>query len=100
MASSKFSKQEKVAYEINSVAAFGEYWQATNDAQASFDRSHERGCSWWAKRYQAAAASVEPFMNDLSPIIEIVRNLGAPYGSIAVGTVSLLFVVSFSAGCY
>lgn len=97
MASSKFSKEEKAAFRINSAAEFDEYWQATNDAKTIFDHSHERGCSWWAKRYQTTAASVQPFMNDLSPLIEIVRNFGAPYGNIAVGVISLLFVVSFPA---
>ena len=33
-------------------------------------------------------------MNDLSPVIQIVRDFGAPYGAIAVGTVSVLFAVS------
>ena len=40
-----------------------------------------------------SAAAVQPFMKDFSPIIDIVKDFGAPYGGIALGTVSLLFAV-------
>jgi len=76
------------------VAAFIDYWEHTNSAKESFDRSQGKGCGLLGKRYQSSASFVLPFMNDFSPIIQIVKDLGAPYGGLAVGTLSLLFAVS------
>lgn len=96
--SKEFSENEKAAFKVDSVAAFSDYWQKTNSAKEDFDRSHEKGCGLWAKRYQSSAAFVQPFMDDFSPIVEIVKDFGAPYGGVAVGTISLLFAVSISPG--
>lgn len=94
VASKGFSENEKAALKVDSVAAFKDYWEETNSAKEKFDRSHEKGCGLWAKRYQSSAAVIQPFVNDFSPIIQIVRDFGAPYGAIAVGTMSLLFAVA------
>ena len=94
MASKEFSKDEKAALNVDSVAAFEDLWQKTNAAKADFDRSEERGCGLCVKRYQSSAAFISPFMKDFSPIIQIVRDFGAPYGAVAVGTMSVLFAVS------
>ena len=98
VASKGFSEYEKAAWKVDSVAAFKDYWEEVNGAKDEFDRSNEKGCGLWAKRYQSSAATVQPFLDDLSPIIQIVRDFGAPYGAIAVGTVSLLFAVSVRSG--
>ena len=94
MASKEFSKDEKAALNVVSVAAFEDFWQNTNMAKADFDRGKERGCGLCVKRYQSSAAFISPFMKDFSPIVQIVRDFGAPYGAVAVGTMSLLFAVS------
>lgn len=98
VASKGFSENEKAALKVDSVAAFKDYWEEANSAKEKFDRSHEKGCGLWAKRYQSSAAVIQPFVNDFSPIIQIVRDFGAPYGAIAVGTMSLLFAVSVKSG--
>ena len=98
VASKGFSENEKAAWKVDSVAAFKDYWEEANSAKEKFDRSHEKGCGLWAKRYQSSAATIQPFLDDFSPIIQIVRDFGAPYGAIAVGTVSLLFAVSVKSG--
>ena len=94
VASKEFSKDEKAAFNVDSVAAFEDFWQNTNTARADFDRGQERGCGLWVKRYQSSAAFISPFMKDFSPIVQIVRDFGAPYGAVAVGTISVLFAVS------
>ena len=88
------SEREKAALEVDSVPAFRDCWQHMNSARESFDRSHERGCGLLGRRYQSSAAFVLPFMEQFSPIVQIVKDFGAPYGGIAVGTVSIFFVVS------
>ena len=94
VASKEFSKDEKAALNVDSVAAFEDFWQNTNTAKADFDRGKERGCGLCVKRYQSSAAFISPFMKDFSPIVQIVRDFGAPYGAVAVGTMSLQFAVS------
>ena len=94
MASKDFSKDEKAALNVDSLVAFEDFWQNTNTAKADFDRGKERGCGLCVKRYQSSAAFISPFMKDFSPIVQIVRDFGAPYGAVAVGTMSLLFAVS------
>ena len=96
MKSKTFSEYEQAALKIDSVDAFHSYWERTIKAQDSFENSHENGCGLWARRYQSSATFVLPFMDDFSPIIRIVKDLGAPYGGAAVGTLSLLFAVSAS----
>ena len=92
--SKDFSKEEKAAFNVDSVAAFEDFWRDTNTARANFDRDKERGCGLCVKRYQSSAAFLSPFMKDFSPIVQIVRDFGAPYGAVAVGTMSVLFAVS------
>ena len=97
IASSKeYSGSEKAAINVTTVAEFKDFWQKTNDAKEDFDRSHERGCGLCSKTYQSSAVVVGNFMDDFSPILEIVQNFAAPYGSMALGTISVLFVVGFS----
>ena len=94
MASKDFSAREKKAYEVTSVDAFGEYWQGVSSAKEDFDQSHEKGCGLWAKRYQSSTAFIKPFFDDFSPLVRIVKALGAPYGDVALATMTLLFAVS------
>ena len=78
---------------VDDLKAFNDYWQRTEDAEQSFESRHEKGCGLWARQYQHTASLVLPFMNDFSPIVQIVTDFGAPYGGLAVGTISLLFAV-------
>ena len=98
VASKKFSENEKAAWKVDSVAAFKDYWEEVNSAKEKFDRSHEKGCGLWGKRFQSSADTIQHFLDDFSPIIQIVKDFGAPYGAIAVGTISLLFAVSVRSG--
>ena len=100
MASAAFSDYEKAALKVDSADAFVEYWQDTISAKTQFDHSHEKGCGLWVKRYQSSADLVLPFIQDFSPIVQIVKDLGAPYGGAAVGVVSLLFTVSVEISLY
>lgn len=94
LASKRFSAREKAAYNVHSVDAFREYWQDANSAKEDFDQSHEKGCGLWAKRYQSSTALIKPFFDDFSPLVRIVKDLGAPYGGVALATMTLLFAVS------
>lgn len=94
--SKDYSKIEKSVVNLDTVAEFDAFWQKTNDAKVEFDQNHERGCGLFSKRYQSSAVVVRSFMKDFSPIIEIVQDFAAPYGRLAVGTISVLFAVGLS----
>ena len=75
---------------------FNRFWEQTNGAKEGFDRAHEMGCGLCSRRYQGLANEVEGFMQDFEPILDLVRSAGAPYGELAVGTVSVLFAVKLA----
>ena len=86
VASSKeYSETEKTAVNVATLAEFNAFWQNTNDAKKDFDQSHERGCGLCSKTYQSSAVLFRKFMNDFSPILDIVQNFASPYGGMAVG---------------
>lgn len=92
--SREYTETEKAAVNVTTVAEFDALWQNTNNAKDDFDQSHETGCGLCSKTYQSSAVVVRSFMKDFSPILEIVQNIAAPYGGMAVGTISVLFVVA------
>ena len=77
----------------DTIEQFDAFWKQTNDAQEEFDERHEKGCGLFSKSYQSSAVVARSFMRDFSPILEIVKDFAAPYGGLAVGTISVLFVV-------
>lgn len=93
MGGKEFSETEKAVIKFNTVTEFSKFWEQANSAKGTFDRSHEKGCGLWSKKYQSTAVIAQDFMDDFSPIIQIVNNFAAPYGSMAVGTMSVLFAV-------
>lgn len=89
-----YSETEKAVFKFDTFTEFDAFWKKTNDAKEDFDRRHEKGCGLWSKSYQSSAVVARSFMKDFAPIIDIVRDFGAPYGGMAVGTVSVLFAVA------
>lgn len=81
---------------LETVAEFDAFWQNINDAKEDFERSRKSGCGLHPKHYQSSAAVVRNFMKDFSPIIDIVKDIAAPYGGMALGTISVFFVVGVS----
>lgn len=90
-----FTEIEKAAINFNTPAEFTSFWQQATDAKKGFDEGHAKGCGLCSKSYQTSAVAVLDFMNDFSPIIEIVKDFAAPYGGMALGTISVLFTVGF-----
>ena len=100
VSSKLFSETEKSALECDTVAKFGIFWEQANNTRMAFDRSHEKGCGLLAKRYQISAVLVHDFMDAFSPIIDVVKDFGAPYGGFAIGTISILFAARLVDGFY
>ncbi|EXJ70040.1 uncharacterized protein A1O5_07113 [Cladophialophora psammophila CBS 110553] len=94
--SKNFSGTEKNAVNIKSAAEFYAFWEETVEARKNFEDGHEKGCGLWSKNYQSAASVARSFMKDFSPIVEVVKNFAAPYGGMAIGTISVLLAVAAS----
>ncbi|RSL52150.1 hypothetical protein CEP54_011057 [Fusarium duplospermum] len=90
----KFTKEEQSALEIDSKEAFEAFWQTTLGGKVDFDAAHEHGVGRASKRANSLAASAYTILQDMSPMVEIVKNFGSPYGSMAIGTICFVFAVS------
>ena len=94
--SKSYSEIEKTVIKFETIAQFDEFWQTTVDSKEEFDRSHEMGCGLCSKNYQNSAVMARSFMKDFSPIIDLVKDFAAPYGGVAVGTISVFFAVGLT----
>lgn len=90
-----YSEREKEAINISSQETFNTMWNELNNEKATFDRNHEKGSGLFSKRYQETSVAVHDFLKDFSPILKVVKDFASPYGNLAFGTISILFVVSF-----
>ena len=91
--SKSYSEIEKAVIKFETFTQFDEFWQTTVDSKEEFDQDHERGCGLCSKNFQSSAVMARDFMRDFSPIIDLVKDFAAPYGGVAVGTISVFFAV-------
>ena len=91
-----YTNSEKTAIEIRTPDEFTKFWKRTNSAKDAFDKRHESGLGLVSKTYQNSAAAAGEFMHEFAPIINIVKDFAAPYGGMAIGILSTLFMVSIS----
>lgn len=83
---------EKECLDCKSYDDFAVYWTSLLErTKYAFD--HPKGWRKWARKYQSFAAGADHFMKDFSPIVELVQKAGEPYSGLAVGTISVLFIV-------
>ncbi|RYP03960.1 hypothetical protein DL765_010351 [Monosporascus sp. GIB2] len=94
----KFTRDEQSALNIDSKEAFEDFLRAALDAKVVFDKEHEHGAGRLSKGATSLAASAYDILQDFSPMVDIVKDCGAPYGSMAVGTFCFLFAVANNRG--
>ncbi|RYP33461.1 hypothetical protein DL767_004739 [Monosporascus sp. MG133] len=94
----KFTQEERSALSINSKEAFKDFFEAALDDQVAFDTEHEHGAGRLSKGATSLAASAHDILQDFSPIVDIVKDCGAPYGGMAIGTICFLFTVANNRG--
>ena len=95
MSSSKsYTSAEKTAISLRTANEFVKFWNQTRATKERFDKNHDTGLGRAARGVQSSAAAAGEFMHEFSPIINIVKDFGAPFGGIAVGVVSMFFTVS------
>ena len=88
-----FSEDEKSALQVDSVAAFDTVWKSVIDSKTTLEASRGHGIRKGVQKTQNFFASTSEILQHLEPMLELVRNLGAPYGGMAIGTISFLFIV-------
>jgi hypothetical protein len=81
---------------IDSKDAFENFWNAALSSKRGFDVGRASGIGLSKQRASEFGASAYEVMRNVSPILEIVKDFGAPYGGLAIGTVSFLFAVCYS----
>ncbi|KAM0258111.1 hypothetical protein ACHAQJ_004016 [Trichoderma viride] len=92
----QFSAEEKHALQIESVSEFEKYWNLTTDSKSKFEASHENGKGLARQKVQDFAVSAYNVLQQIAPIVQLVQNFGAPYGGIAIGTISFLFTIKLN----
>lgn len=90
---SNFSDEEKAALDIDSVAAFEIFWNSALQSQNKFEEAHENGAGLAMRTFQDFGASASDIMQHMEPIVQVVKDFGAPSGGMAIGTITFLFTV-------
>ncbi|KAE9566690.1 hypothetical protein CGMCC3_g17140 [Colletotrichum fructicola] len=85
---------EKDALDVQSREDFESFWKTTQGARAQYDANREIGIGRVAKGMTNLAALANDILQNISPILDLVKDFGAPYGGMAIGTICFVFVVA------
>ncbi|KAL9105306.1 MAG: hypothetical protein Q9227_009501 [Pyrenula ochraceoflavens] len=94
MGNKAFSATEKAALKVNTFNEFDAFWSQVNGSKQKLNHGNREGHPSLSKSYQKSASVAYDFMQSFSPIIGLVKDFAAPYGGLAIGTLSLLFIVA------
>lgn len=65
--------------------------ESAEQAENNFRRRRQRGWRVWSRKFETFSVNARGFMDDLNPVLDIVKGVGSPYTGLAIGTVSILF---------
>lgn len=89
----KFTNAERDALDIDNPEAFQTYWGDTLEAKLAFDRQHEHDTGRVAKGVTNFGSTAFNVLQNFNPMVEVIKEFGYPYGTLAVGTICFLFAV-------
>ncbi|KAH8204870.1 hypothetical protein TruAng_000909 [Truncatella angustata] len=89
-----FSPAEKSALDIDSFDQLGSLWNSAVDARRDYDSAHAHGQKRIAQKSRDIVASAYEVFRDIAPMLELVIEISAPYGAIAIGTISFFLMVA------
>lgn len=89
----RFTRAEQSALEIESRDAFKAFWEATLSDKNTFDMKHQQRGRRAATQVVSLSASAHDMLQSIDPLVNIIKDLGAPYGGMAIGTICFLLTV-------
>ncbi|KAI8957894.1 hypothetical protein F5Y11DRAFT_63345 [Daldinia sp. FL1419] len=90
----RLSSYEEKALKCTNHNEFAEFWGTyCQQAHTRFGNKHEIGWRSWSKKAQSFANHVLVFMNDIKPALDVGKDFGQPWSGLAIGTLTVLFVV-------
>lgn len=78
---------------VDSAQAFEKFWNSTLSARSDFEEQHNHGVAKAARKATEFAASASISLSDITPFLDIVKDVGAPYAGMAIGTIAFVFTV-------
>lgn len=90
----RLTPEQLSAFNVSSDEAVNHFWQTTFNAKSNFDASREHGISKVSKETTGLAATAYDLLRGFSPMVEVVKDFGSPFGNVAIGTLCCLFAVS------
>ncbi|KAF5562050.1 hypothetical protein FNAPI_3385 [Fusarium napiforme] len=92
--SQRLNPKQLSVWQVTSEQTVNEAWRNAMNAKLEFDAKGNYGATHVARDINAFAATTYDVLRDFSPMVEIVKDLGAPFGGMAVGTVCCLFAIA------
>ncbi|KAF5590035.1 hypothetical protein FPANT_6127 [Fusarium pseudoanthophilum] len=92
--SQRLNPKQLSVWQVTSGQTVNEAWCNAMNAKLEFDAKCNYGATHVTRAINGFAATTYDVLRDFSPMVEIVRDLGAPFGGMAVGTLCCLFAIA------
>ncbi|KAF4624369.1 hypothetical protein G7Y89_g13804 [Cudoniella acicularis] len=90
-----FTEEEEGALKCQTYQEFAQYWSKVAEVEKhDLDQRRRSGWAKWGHGYQSFGTAVMGFMKDWEPLIDIIKGFGGVYGDMAVGTITVVFVIA------
>ncbi|KAK7433892.1 hypothetical protein Landi51_13763 [Colletotrichum acutatum] len=89
-----FFPEELAILNVQSVAEFEQPWKLAIESKKRLETRRNHGIGKWKQKVQRGLSSAHDILQHIDPIIQIVQTVGAPYGCMAIGTISFLFTIA------
>lgn len=92
-----FSDKEKAILKVQpkGPAEIQAFLNETMDAMDRYDGAHTKGIRKLGRKLTDFGAVAHEIMQNLSPLISLVQDIGAPFGGTATGVIAFFFSVRF-----
>ena len=90
----RLTPEQLSAFEVSSEEEVSHFLQTAFNAKNTFDGNREHGALKLSSETTRLAATAYDLLRDFSPMVEIVKDFGSPFGNITIGTLCCLFAVN------
>lgn len=94
--SRNFSDLEKRALDVDSATSFEAFWASTGVARQGFQQAHNSGSNRqkFSRNAMHFASTAHDILRSLTPLVDFIKDIGGPYGALAIGTITFVLAVS------